>query len=77
MQPIHIATYKAKDQQAAAKQFAKDAEKWASRGYEPVSQSWADGRSGCARVILLGFVGALVWKPAGTLTVTYRLTPRG
>jgi hypothetical protein len=69
---VIVRTYKAKRQADAARDFAKDAQKLAATGYFPVSQSWGEGNSGCRRVILLGFVGALVFKPAGTLTVTYR-----
>lgn len=76
-QPVEIRTYTGRTQQDAANDFAKDAARWAARGYSPVSQSWADGRSGCLRFLLLGGIGAMVIKPKGTLTVTYRLdTPR-
>lgn len=75
MQPIEVVTYKARDQQKAAEEFRKDAAKRAAKGYVPVSQSWADGRGGCLRFILLGGIGALVIKPDGTLTVTYRHDP--
>jgi hypothetical protein len=68
---VMIRTYKASSQEKAVKVFAKDAAQLGLQGYEPVSQSWADGRSGCLRVLLLGFVGALVFKPKGTLVVTY------
>lgn len=71
--PVKVTVYKAKRQSDAAKAYAADAVTMAALGYEPVSQSWADGRSGCLRWILLGGFGALVIKPAGTLTVTYRL----
>ncbi len=69
---VIVRSYKAKRQEEAAREFAKDATALARQGYQPVSQSWAEGRSGCLRVVLLGFVGALVFKPAGTLSVTYR-----
>lgn len=74
MVPIIVRTYTGKRQSDAAEVFAKDAILAAADGYEPVSQSWAEGRSGCLRIIGLGFIGALVWKPAGSLTVTYRHT---
>jgi hypothetical protein len=70
-QQVLIKVYKGKRQSDAAKEFQKEASTLAAQGYMPVSQSWAEGRSGCLRVIMLGFIGALIWKPAGTLTVTY------
>jgi hypothetical protein len=66
-----VRTYTGRDQQAATEEYTKDAAKMAEQGWMPVGQSWADGRSGCLRVIMLGFIGALVWKPKGSLTVTY------
>lgn len=74
--PVEVVVYKARTQEDAAKEFQKDAVKRAGRGYEVVSQSWADGRSGCLRFLMLGGIGAMVIKPEGTLTVTYRLTGR-
>jgi hypothetical protein len=71
---VIIRTYRAKSQDRAAPYFQADAARLASQGYFPVSQSWADGRSGCLRIIALGFIGALVWKPDGALTVTYQMS---
>ena len=73
--PVQVRTYKGKRQSDAAEAFQKDAIVMAAAGYVPVSQSWAEGRSGCVRMIALGFIGALVWKPAGTLSVTYQYRP--
>ena len=70
---VLVKVYKGKRQSDAAKDFQKEASSLAAHDYMPVSQSWAEGRSGCMRVILLGFIGALIWKPAGTLSVTYAL----
>lgn len=75
LNPIEVKDYRAKRPEDATKAFRKDAEKLAKQGYVPVSQSWADGRTGIKRFIMLGGVGSLVFKPAGTLTVTYRLDP--
>lgn len=72
-QQVQVKVYKGKRQSDAAKDFQRDATNLAAQNYLPVSQSWAEGRSGCLRVVLLGFIGALIWKPAGTLTVTYSL----
>jgi hypothetical protein len=66
-----VRSYKAKSQERAIKAFSRDAANLALEGYEPVSQSWGDGRGGCLRFILLGGIGALVFKPKGTLVVTY------
>lgn len=72
MEPdIMVKVYKGRDQSHAASEYAKDAGQLAVHGWSPTGQSWADGRSGCLRVLMLGFIGALVWKPKGTLTVTY------
>lgn len=75
MNTVEIRTYKARTQEDAAKSYTKDASKMARKGYSPVSQSWADGRSGVLRFLMLGGIGALVFKPKGTLTVTYKLDP--
>lgn len=72
-QQIIVKTYEGKRQSDAAKKFQADAQKMAADGYRPVSQSWADGRAGCMRILTLGLF-SLVWKPDGTLTVTYELT---
>jgi hypothetical protein len=73
LEPIVIRTYPGRTQADAATAFADEARDFAADGYFPVGQSWADGRSGLGRVIALGFFGALVFKPNGTLTVTYEL----
>lgn len=71
MNETMVRTYKARDQQAAAKAYSDEANALAGDAWIPVSQSWAEGRSGCLRVIALGFIGALVIKPKGSLSVTY------
>jgi hypothetical protein len=44
-------------------------------GYEPVSQSWAEGRPGIGRVFTLGLFAESL-RPDGFLTVTYRRSNR-
>jgi hypothetical protein len=62
--------------------YQADAERLASQGYFPVSQSWAPGSYGCGAfllalllcVVLIGilvFVYMIIVKPDGTLSVTY------
>ncbi|HUZ01464.1 MAG TPA: hypothetical protein VMU89_14030 [Thermomicrobiaceae bacterium] len=53
-------------------QLQRDAQLLAGQGYEVASQSLTPGRSGCMRVIMLGGIGALIFRPPDTLTVTYR-----
>ena len=69
--PILIRTYTGRTQQDAALAFQQDAAVLASSGYFPVSQSWADGRPGAGRVLMLGLLAGAM-KPDGTLTVTYQ-----
>jgi hypothetical protein len=52
--------------------YSRDAQQMAAHGYEPMGQSYIQGRTGCMRFILLGGIGALVFRPADTLTVTYK-----
>jgi uncharacterized membrane protein len=77
-----IRRYKGAQQADALAAFEQDARELAEQGYEPVSQSWAEGQWGAgalliALVLLVVLVGLLVLiymllvKPAGTLTVTY------
>jgi hypothetical protein len=73
LERVVVVTYSGRTQEDAASHFAEDAAVLAEDGYAPTSQSWADGRSGCLRFILLGGFGALIFKPDGTLTVTYQL----
>ncbi|HEX8977911.1 MAG TPA: hypothetical protein VF781_15505 [Solirubrobacteraceae bacterium] len=67
-----IRTYRAPRQADAARLFSQDAEVLASSGWRPVGgASWAEGRSGCLRVLLLGFVFAYFIRPPGSMVVTY------
>jgi hypothetical protein len=61
MQQVIVRTYKAKSRPIAVKAFSDDAEKLAGQGYIVVLQSWEPGKTG------------RMFKPAGLLTVTYRL----
>jgi hypothetical protein len=63
-QAVLVRIYTAKNRPQAANAFAKDAEKLAREGYEPVRQSWEIG--GLGRMAF-----ALV-----SVTVTYLLHPK-
>ena len=78
-----VKTYKGR-QDAARKQFLKDSQKLAKKGYFPVSEHWQEGAWGTGNFILalllcllliglLIFIYMLIVKPAGELTVTYAL----
>jgi hypothetical protein len=80
--PVIVRTYRARNQNDAAAEFAEDARNLALLGYFPASQSWAAGQWGCgawlvalllcvALIGLLVFVYMLIVKPHGTLTVSY------
>ena len=80
--PTLIRTYKGGQQADAVAAFRVDANELARSGYEPTSQSWAQGQWGCGAfavalllcIVLIGiliFIYMLVVKPEGTLTVTY------
>src|SRR5664279_3018338 len=73
-QTVIVRTYTGRTQADASEAFAIDARRLARDGYDVVSQSWADGRSGIGRVLAIG-VAALAIRPDGMLTVTYRLRP--
>ena len=81
-----IKTYTGWSQTSAIVAFQKDAETLAREGYEPISQSWEDGRWGCGSFLvalllcavvigILVFIYMLFVEPPGTLTVTYALKP--
>jgi hypothetical protein len=72
---VIVRTYKAKSQSKAAKGFSRDAAKLARKGYMPIAQSWEQGKSGVLRFAITLGLSAWVLKPAGSLTVTYRLEP--
>ncbi len=77
-----VRAYKGQRQADAVAPFQAEANGLAEAGYEPVSQSWADGQWGGPEVLIalllcLVVVGVfiliamLVVRPEGTLTVTY------
>lgn len=70
---VIVRSYKAKNQPAAAREFAKDARKLAAQGYRPIAQSWEEGKTGLLRLIVTGGTSAFALKPKGSLTVTYQL----
>lgn len=51
--------------------FERDAQQLAEQGYSVVSVVDAQQRSGCMRMMTIGFF-ALVWKPKAKLIVTYQ-----
>ena len=65
-----IGMYRSRTLGGATGQYQVDARALAAQGYEPVGQSWAEGKRGCLSLILFG--GGLLFRPKGTLTVTYR-----
>jgi len=67
-----VRVYRGAQQDDAMAAFQRDREVLARQGYDPVSQSWAQGRwdSG-ARLIALLLM--LIVHPVGTITVTYAL----
>ena len=67
-----VKIYKGKSQEKAARQFSRDAEKMARDGWEVVAQSWEPGKTGCLRFLLTLTASAWIFKPAGSLTVTYK-----
>jgi hypothetical protein len=70
MQQVIVRTYKAKSRPIAAKALSADAEKLAAQGYIVVLQSWEPGKTGC---LLPPTRSAWIFKPTGSLTVTYKL----
>ena len=77
-----IRMYKGERQADVVKQFQAETTAMSEAGYEPTSQSWAQGQWGGGSVLLallmfvilvgvLLLIFMLIVKPAGTLTVTY------
>lgn len=71
---VVIRVYPGRTQNDAALLFQGEAQLASGFGYTPISQSWAEGRSGAGRVLALGMFAAVV-RPDGALTVTYGRTP--
>lgn len=55
----------------SADAYANDAKKLARDGWTVQAQTEATQRSGCLRIIMLGGIGALVFKPKPHIVVTY------
>jgi hypothetical protein len=70
---ILVRNYKGRTQADAANIFADEARVLATKGYAPISQSWADGRPGIGRVFAIGLLANSI-RPEGILTVTYKRT---
>jgi len=73
---ILVFSYPGRTQADAATLFGQHAQQLSSQGYRPVSQSWADGRPGAARVWALGIFATAI-RPNGYLTVTYERESAG
>jgi hypothetical protein len=69
--PILVRNYGGRTQADAAALFRREALLLVNKGYRPVSQSWADGRPGVGRAIVIGRLATAI-RPDGTLTVTYQ-----
>ncbi len=82
--PFVVRTYTGREQQDVVARYVSDAETLATRGYEPVGQSWGDGQWDAALfvlalilslfgigLILLAYMAII--RPSGSLVVTYRL----
>jgi hypothetical protein len=72
--PIIVWSYPGRTQVDAGEVYAKHALELAVEGYVPISQSWAEGRPGAGRVLMIGLFASSI-RPKGFLTVTYRLEP--
>lgn len=69
--PVVVFSYPGRTQADAAQSFATHAATLAGKGYKPVAQSWAEGRPGIGRVLMLGEAAGML-RPKGYLTVTYQ-----
>ena len=67
---VVVRVYPGRTQADAAALFAREARVAAEHGYSPVAQSWADGRPGIGRVMMIGELAESI-RPKGALTVTY------
>lgn len=66
-QPVIVKQY------IRSKDYEKEARKLAKQGYRVAHTVTEQPRSGCLRIIALGGIGALLWKPKNITTVTYEL----
>jgi tartrate dehydratase beta subunit/fumarate hydratase class I family protein len=67
MQAVVVKRYKDEGE------YQKDANKMIGKGYEIQSTVNEQPRTGCMRFVMLGGIGALVFKPKPVKVVTYRL----
>ena len=65
MQQTTVRTYKGQSE------FERDAKRLAEQGWEVKTVTSQQPRSGCLRIIALGGIGALVFKPKPVVIVTY------
>lgn len=73
-QDIEVRSYEGGSPREAGDEFARDAQRMATYGYAPVSQSWADRRATLGETVWLGPLAQPDLGSSGTLTVTYRRT---
>lgn len=69
---VLVFSYPGRTQADAAQRFATHAQLLGRKGYRPIAQSWAEGRPGVGRVLMIGDAAGLI-RPKGFLTVTYQL----
>lgn len=67
---ILVRSYPGRTQADAAAVYAEEAALLAQAGYQPVTQSWGEGRAGVARTAAIELY-ANVLRPRGFLTVAY------
>ena len=65
MNETRVKNYKGTDE------YAEDSQKMAREGWKVVSSSEQSQRTGCMRFVMLGGIGALVFKPKSHVLVTY------
>jgi hypothetical protein len=73
--PSLIRSYPGRTQADAAQLFTAEATLLAEAGYQPVSQSWAEGRAGLGRTLAFGLYANVI-RPNGFLTVTFNRAPQ-
>ncbi len=71
MSRILVRNYHGRSQADASVLFSDEAQVLATKGYVPISPSWAEGRPGLGRVLAIGLLANSI-RPEGTLTVTYK-----
>ncbi len=51
--------------------YRKNAKRMAASGWSVVNAVSEQPRSGCGRIIMLGGIGSLIWRPKPRFVVTY------